>query len=97
MPGEIRDPIHGDVFLEDIELQIIDTPQFQRLRWLSELPTAQFVYPGATHSRFSHCIGVMELASRIFQNLKSLANKSLNRRQGDHRNLRIAALLHDIE
>lgn len=97
MPGEIRDPIHGDVFLQDIELQIIDTPQFQRLRWLSELPTAQFVYPGATHSRFSHCIGVMELASRIFRNLKSLTNKSLNGRQEDHRNLRIAALLHDIE
>jgi HD superfamily phosphohydrolase len=97
LPGEIRDPIHGDIFLDDVELAIIDTPQFQRLRWLSELPTAQFVYPGASHSRFSHCIGVMELANRIFLNLKTLTKKPLNLKPEDKRNLRIAALLHDIE
>jgi HD superfamily phosphohydrolase len=97
LSGEIRDPVHGDIFLDDVELAIIDTPQFQRLRWLSELPTAQFVYPGATHSRFSHCIGVLELATRIFQNLKSLTKKPFRGDPEDRRNLRIAALLHDIE
>lgn len=94
---EIRDPIHNDVFFEDFEVAVIDTPEFQRLRWLAELPTARFVYPGATHSRFSHSIGVVAHADTIFRNLKRAGARPFKRNADHHRHLRIAALLHDID
>jgi HD superfamily phosphohydrolase len=100
---EIRDSVHRDVLVDPLEIEIIDTPQFQRLRWLSQLPTAQFVYPGATHSRFSHAIGVMELATKIFRELKPLdredesAMEDQTKWSGIRTYLRVASLLHDIE
>lgn len=94
---EIRDPLYTDIFLEEADMMIIDTPEFQRLRWLAQLPTARFVYPGATHSRFAHSIGVMELADRIFRNLKHTGPKPIKRNDEDRQYLRIAALLHDID
>jgi len=58
----IKDPIYGYIRLYDHEKAIIDTPSFQRLRRLKQLASAQYVYPGATHTRFSHSIGVMHLS-----------------------------------
>lgn len=56
------DPIHGYIELDDISLSIIDTPQFQRLRDLKQLGTLYYVFPGATHNRFEHSLGVGYLA-----------------------------------
>ena len=56
----IRDPLYGYVRLNDLELQIIDLPIFQRLRRISQLALTKYVYPSAEHSRFVHSLGVLE-------------------------------------
>jgi uncharacterized protein len=63
---KIRDPIHGFIQLESLERQVMDSRAFQRLRFIHQLGMTYLVYPGATHSRFEHSLGVMELAGRVF-------------------------------
>jgi HD superfamily phosphohydrolase len=58
----INCPIHGHIEMNPIEIAVIDTPQFQRLRDLKQLGVSYYVYPGATHNRFEHSIGVCYLA-----------------------------------
>ncbi|KAG7228251.1 hypothetical protein INR49_009112 [Caranx melampygus] len=52
-----NDPIHGHVELHPLLIKIIDTPQFQRLRYIKQLGGTYFVFPGACHNRFEHSIG----------------------------------------
>ena len=52
-----NDPIHGHIRLHPLLVKIIDTPQFQRLRYIKQLGGCYFVYPGASHNRFEHSIG----------------------------------------
>ena len=69
MPGdvhEIRDPIHVFVRLDSDERRVLDSAPFQRLRHIHQLALTYLVYPGATHKRFEHSLGVMELADRVF-------------------------------
>lgn len=63
---EIRDPIHVFVRLNTDERKIVDSLPVQRLRHIHQLATTFLVYPGATHRRFEHSLGVMELAGRVF-------------------------------
>ena len=63
---ELRDPIHVFINLDDAERDIINSPHFQRLRHIHQLALTYHLYPGATHRRFEHSLGVMELAARIF-------------------------------
>ena len=63
---EIRDPIHVFIRLDSDERKVLDSPPFQRLRHIHQLALTYLVYPGATHKRFEHSLGVMELASRIY-------------------------------
>jgi hypothetical protein len=63
---EIRDPIHVFVRLDTDERKVLDSRPFQRLRHIHQLATTYLLYPGATHRRFEHSLGVMELASRVF-------------------------------
>jgi uncharacterized protein len=63
---EFRDPIHGFIHVNDVELRVIDTPPVQRLREIHQLALTSYIYPGATHRRFEHSLGVMHLAGRIF-------------------------------
>ena len=60
---EIRDPIHVFVRLDTHERKVLDSRPFQRLRHIHQLALTYLVYPGATHRRFEHSLGVMELAS----------------------------------
>jgi hypothetical protein len=69
----IRDPIHGLITfdLEDevdrAAWRLIDTPEFQRLRRVKQLGVSEFTFPGATHSRLAHSIGVFHIARRLMK------------------------------
>ncbi|MBQ0798516.1 MAG: hypothetical protein KBT63_04470 [Porticoccaceae bacterium] len=61
----ITDPIHGDIYLNNLEKQLADSVPMQRLRRVRQLGTTHLIYPGATHSRFSHSLGAL----RVVQDL----------------------------
>lgn len=85
---EIRDPIHGFIYREPHEQDIMDSKIFQRLRKLKQLALAYLVYPGAVHTRFDHSLGAFHIARRVASRLSLDADES--------RLLRLAALLHDV-
>lgn len=96
---EFRDPVHGFVDVSALELEIIDTPIFQRLRNVKQLSLGHYVYHGAEHSRFGHMIGSMHLAGKAFDAMKENSkklDKSFDADDTDRQTLRIAALLHDV-
>ncbi len=84
----IRDSVHGNLYLNDFEIKLVDTPQMQRLRRIKQLGFTYLVYPGANHSRFEHSIGTLHIASQIADNIGL----------DDHEKqlVRSAALLHDV-
>lgn len=51
------DPIHGKIELPDYVQKIINTEEFQRLRNLRQLGLSHWIFPGAVHTRYEHCIG----------------------------------------
>ena len=65
----IRDPIYGFIEVPEDFLPILDHKLVQRLRWISQLPLEQLVYPSAQHSRFEHSIGVMHLSMQVAMTL----------------------------
>lgn len=62
----LRDPIHGFIELSELELELVDSAPFQRLRNIKQLATTYLVYHGAEHTRFGHSLGVMHLVDRAF-------------------------------
>lgn len=84
----IRDSVYGDISLSNFEVRIMDMPQFQRLRRIKQLGLISLIYPGATHTRFEHSIGTMNLGSKLSEEL------GLN--SDDIELIRASALLHDI-
>ena len=62
-PRVITDVIHRSITLHPLCVQIVDTPEFQRLRGISQLGPVQWVFPCARHDRFQHALGVSHLAS----------------------------------
>uniref|UniRef100_A0A4W6BR19 HD/PDEase domain-containing protein n=1 Tax=Lates calcarifer TaxID=8187 RepID=A0A4W6BR19_LATCA len=90
-----NDPIHGHVELHPLLIKIIDTPQFQRLRNIKQLGGTYFVFPGASHNRFEHCIGVGYLAGRLVQALNERQPELLISRR-DILCVQIAGLCHDL-
>ncbi|MFX1512312.1 MAG: HD domain-containing protein, partial [Promethearchaeota archaeon] len=98
--GMIKDPLYTYViFNKRTERPIIDSPFFQRLRYLHQLQVAHLVYPGATHTRFQHSLGAMHLAG-LFSEFLLLTNEEGTRDTQEIYDLvqiaRIAGLLHDI-
>jgi hypothetical protein len=90
--GEIKDPVHGYVYITQEEKTIIDSYPVQRLHRLRQLAGAEYVYPGANHTRFEHSVGVMYLAGRVAEN----PNISQYVNEDEAETLRVAALLHDV-
>ena len=99
----IRDPIHGFIKLTELEKKIIDSPEFQRLRRISQLSWTNMVYPSSNHTRFEHSIGVMHLADKMYSTIWAKSaellkehNISIEDRDRYRIIIRLAALLHDI-
>ena len=65
----VRDPVHGDVWITELEKEIIDTIWFQRLRRIKQLGPTNLVYPGANHTRFEHSIGTLYVAQQIIESI----------------------------
>jgi uncharacterized protein len=63
---EVRDAVHVFIHFGDAERAVIDSAPFQRLRHIHQLALSYLVYPGASHKRFEHSLGVMDVAGRIF-------------------------------
>jgi HD superfamily phosphohydrolase len=91
----IRDPLWNNIRVEPLALRLIDTPAFQRLRYVRQLGLAFLVYPGASHSRFEHALGAYHLARRALLLLEERGDLA---DLGDTpcADVRVAALLHDI-
>ncbi|KAJ8361309.1 hypothetical protein SKAU_G00178340 [Synaphobranchus kaupii] len=83
-----NDPIHGSIELHPYLVFIIDTPEFQRLRYIKQMGSVYFVYPGACHNRFEHSIGVAHLAGELIQAL----NKQYHVDQDDKLKERLSEL-----
>lgn len=90
--GEIKDPVHGYVYITEAEKQLIDSYPVQRLHRLRQLAGSEFVYPGANHTRFEHSIGVMYLAGKLTEN----PNLSQLLSDDEVQIVRMASLLHDV-
>ena len=84
----IRDPIHGDIKLEGLFLDLIEAPEFQRLYNIKQLGFAHLVFPGAHHTRLEHSLGTFFMASQT--------SNILNLTENEKKILGCAALLHDI-
>ncbi len=101
---EIRCPVYGFVKLSDWEWQIISERAYQRLRRIRQLAWTDYVFPGAMHTRFEHSLGVMHMATMLYDGIAERSRDVLQSQLGynedgikRHRTLvRLAALLHDV-
>jgi uncharacterized protein len=94
---EIKDPIHGAIEVNSAEVAVLDSREFQRLRSIKQLGFAEFSFPGATHNRYIHSVGVMHLAGRAFDSIfRSFEFSSPGARSRLRQVVRLGALLHDI-
>lgn len=93
----IKDPVHGYIKIFGHEKEIIDTPIFQRLRRVKQNTGVHYVYPSATHTRFSHALGVMHIAGVFTESLLSQVPRvSETKRKRYYYLMRLWALTHDI-
>ncbi|WP_297067929.1 HD domain-containing protein [Thermococcus sp.] len=89
MDGKIiHDGIHGSMKISGLILDLVKTPEFQRLRNIRQLGLAYLVYPGANHTRFEHSLGAWDTARRL--------SSEVNLSESESMLLQVGALLHDI-
>ena len=88
----VRDAVHGDIELGPLEMELIDTPEFQRMRGIKQLGTAYLIYPSAMHTRFEHSVGTSWMAHRLIEAVRRQRQVSAE----EESLIRAAALLHDI-
>ena len=100
MQKTFRDPIHGNIALtlprDRVLLDLIDTPEFQRLRRIHQLGSNYLTFHGAEHSRFTHSLGVLHLMTRALDQLIANDPELENKIKNYYQLARIASLLHDI-
>lgn len=90
----LNDPVYGFINIpSELILEIVDHPWVQRLRRIKQLGLTEFVYPGATHTRFHHALGAMHLMSVTLDNLRV---KGVEITEEEYEAALIAVLLHDI-
>lgn len=102
---KVYDPIHGFIRFDENEKILIDSFVFQRMRNIHQLGAAYLVFPGATHSRFEHSLGVMELSSKIYEKIcdnirPDLFNLIPRKNSSEYfywkKILRLSSLCHDL-
>lgn len=84
----VRDPIHGDIKIKDYFVELLETPEIQRLYNIKQLGFAHLVFPGAHHTRLEHSLGTYKIASQM--------SEILDLEDGEKDIVTCAALLHDI-
>jgi HD superfamily phosphohydrolase len=99
----LYDVLYGFIPITEWEEQIINSPFFQRLRWIKQLSFANYIFPGAEHNRFAHTIGVMHSMDQMLRALGlAVSDQELFDARATspaamlHKSLRISALMHDI-
>ena len=102
---KIYDAVHGFISFDEFEKELIDSLPFQRLHYIHQLGIAYLVYPGATHTRFEHSLGVMYLTTLMFDKICKSVRPDVFHfvpRKGSsdylywRRIIRMAALCHDL-
>ncbi len=103
MKKVIFDNIHGYITLNRVETRILETLYYQRLRWIRQLGFSFYIFPGATHTRHAHALGVAHVMDRILKSLgvatteeKLFDPRAVDERTTFHRTMRLAAMMHDI-
>lgn len=94
---EIRDPVHGSIYYAEPEVAILDTAEYQRLRAIKQLGFSEMSFPGATHNRYLHSVGVAHLVGQVFDSIFKIypfSKPSIKVRF--RQTVRLAALLHDV-
>lgn len=89
----VRDPVHGDIYLTEVETDLLDAAELQRLRGIKQTGTAYLIYPGCLHTRFDHSLGTLHVAKRIVANLR---HKGFAVDAGTEAVITASALVHDV-
>jgi HD superfamily phosphohydrolase len=101
---EVRDILFGFIRFDAQEREIINHSAFQRLRRIKQLALTDMIYPGAAHTRFEHSLGVMQMATDMYECITEksadVLGKNLSMDDSGIRRwrkvIRLAALLHDV-
>ena len=89
-----RDQIHGEIEFSDAEMKLINSRSFERLRYIKQLGFVETVYPGASHNRYQHSLGVCQCVTDMYNAV--IKNCPDFYRDGDVELLRMMALVHDL-
>lgn len=90
----IRDQIHGDMEFSDAEMKLITSRSFERLRYIKQLGFVETTFPGASHNRYQHSLGVCQCVTDMYNAV--VKNYPDFYREGDLELLRMMALVHDL-
>jgi uncharacterized protein len=98
-PQRIRDPVHdliefGTGEFEQMAWSLLNTPEFQRLRRIKQFGFSEFIFPGATHSRFAHSIGVFHTARQLARRIRTCLGDNFDIKRAEA--AMAAALVHDL-
>ncbi|MCK6510656.1 HD domain-containing protein [Myxococcota bacterium] len=96
IPLSIRDPLHKSIELSESEMAMLRDPAYQRLRGIKQIGFAEIPYPGATHTRYLHSIGVGAVATRMWRSLQRYLPLDPQDAAQFLRIVRAAAMLHDV-
>ena len=95
-PKIIRDSLHGYHLLQPYEVELIDSPLLQRLRFIHQTAFAFHIYPSANHSRFEHSLGAAKLVTDVATYMRFNKDTRALFDESTVTELRFAALLHDV-
>lgn len=97
-PRIFRDPLYNYISIDrnsdEWLLELLDTPELQRLRRIHQLGVTNYTFPGADHSRLSHTLGVVHLTQQALEHLENIYDSSKVRAAREA--ILAAAMIHDV-